>query len=446
MTLYSRISEKDLFISLFFRRHLQGPELKPGVPEMLHAPPASGPGLLSPWKALSKGKAPSAPAASRSRRPCWAGWTSSDSRKEPSAQATGSKLGLKPRNPNAHRFSPPAPTKASLSGLGVSRRACFPPWAGRGGKGGVWNGICEFSALQVAQSHRPRGRMGSARPGLGTGHPAGVGPCPPGLMSCSLNPRLDGQAVRACLLPVQEGPHEQRGSCSDTPSSQWGYPPETCLNKSISQPILKSICTSALAPPWHLIPQPCKPPLSCGLAHTPREVSSGTRGRIRRLTSMGPGDHSMPFSLRSPLTKKHKRGESAVADHVWPGGWPPTSSLLQTYCSPSWVMGTTPWTLSLQWGLSLTPPLATVLLILLSEPLRSLRCPHTVYSTSKISGHPHFPERETESPEVLGEARQLQLWDPQFGRYSPPGKEDTRTWGTPHLDLQGRESYPRGQL
>lgn len=42
----------------------------------------------------------------------------------------GSEQAPEPRNPNTHTFSPPALTKALLSGLGVSRRAHFPPRAG----------------------------------------------------------------------------------------------------------------------------------------------------------------------------------------------------------------------------------------------------------------------------------------------------------------------------
>lgn len=75
-------------------------------------------------QALGGGKAVLAP-----NRPCWAGCPPADSSNASPALRIGREQEPEPRNPNAHTFSPPAPTKPSLFGLGVSRRAHFPPWA-----------------------------------------------------------------------------------------------------------------------------------------------------------------------------------------------------------------------------------------------------------------------------------------------------------------------------
>lgn len=48
-----------------------------------------------------------------------------------------------------------------------------------------------------------RGTDGKRSPGLGTGHPGG-------------NRGLPLPGLAACILPVQQGLNEQRGSCSDT--------------------------------------------------------------------------------------------------------------------------------------------------------------------------------------------------------------------------------------
>lgn len=100
------------------------------------------------------------------------------------------------------------------------------PGLGRGGEGGVWNGIYATDVhflLQVAQSRCPRGRMGSALPVLGKGPPGrewGLGPPGLELLPESKAEQQAARPPRVCLLPGQQDWGGTTGLCSDMFFSQ----------------------------------------------------------------------------------------------------------------------------------------------------------------------------------------------------------------------------------
>ena len=182
--------------------------------------PTVSPGTCSPRssKPLAELRRSRRPAAHRSRRPCWAGCTSFDSRNVSPAPrrlavSWNSNSGI------------PTPTDSHLQ---LQQKSLCGVWVSPGGHvslpglGEEARVVCGMksrppmcvSALHIAQSHCPRGRMGSAFPGLGSGVREGAGPAHQA--RCPVNPRPDRQAARVCILPVQQVWSEQRGSCSDT--------------------------------------------------------------------------------------------------------------------------------------------------------------------------------------------------------------------------------------
>lgn len=154
----------------------------------------------------------------------------------------------------------------------------------------MWNGIYATDVhFLLARLPNPitRGHGWAALSlGLARGVLQGVKSRPnPG--PAALNPRPDRQAAQVCILPVQQGSKEQRGSCSDTLLSQQGYPLEILLQKYTGQPILRStrspafstmLTSMAFHPPlW-----PWQPPQSSFLpkVRTPLEPEAESTGSL----------------------------------------------------------------------------------------------------------------------------------------------------------------------
>lgn len=145
-----------------------------------------------------------------------------------------------------------------------------PSGLGRGGEGGVWNGIYATDVhCLLARLPNPttRGADGKRSPGLGFwGILENPGPAPP---QASLP--ASSRCNRA---------NKQRGSCSDTRFSQGGYPLETLLNTYMASPSSGLHAAQLSARCWPRgISSPSGPATTSVLLPDPGEVSWGARGQ-----------------------------------------------------------------------------------------------------------------------------------------------------------------------